>query len=102
MFYVGGADFCRAGGSCYQQILLRLLWFGDACCRPGLHPTRVQLCVKRYVQTQIIHMEPNTSFSSEALIDDIETDKKVAINSLARTPYQDYVADPFLLAPSYF
>lgn len=38
--------------------------------------------------------------SKEALIDDIEMDKKVAINSLARTPYQDYVADPFLLAPS--
>ncbi|MCO5585220.1 hypothetical protein L7F22_039152 [Adiantum nelumboides] len=38
--------------------------------------------------------------SKEALIDDIEMDKKVAFNSLARSPYQDYVADPFLLAPS--
>lgn len=37
---------------------------------------------------------------TEALIEDIEMDKKVAINSLARNPYQDYVTDPFLLAPS--
>lgn len=38
--------------------------------------------------------------SKEALIEDIEMDKKVAFNSLARSPYQDYVTDPFLLAPS--
>ncbi|PWN33398.1 riboflavin kinase [Meira miltonrushii] len=38
--------------------------------------------------------------SKDALIEDIEMDKKVAFNSLARSPYQDYVTDPFLLAPS--
>lgn len=36
----------------------------------------------------------------EALIQDIETDKRVAINSLARRPYEDYQSDPFLSAPS--
>jgi riboflavin kinase len=31
----------------------------------------------------------------EALIDDIETDKRVALNSLARPSYEKYVSDPF-------
>jgi len=38
--------------------------------------------------------------SKEALIEDIEMDKRVAINSLSRNLYQDYSTDPFLLAPS--
>lgn len=36
--------------------------------------------------------------SKEALIDDIEMDKRVAINSMARPLYQDYSTDPFLLS----
>ena len=38
--------------------------------------------------------------SKEALVEDIEIDKRVAHNSLARALYQDYASDPFLLAPS--
>jgi riboflavin kinase len=38
--------------------------------------------------------------SKEALVDDIDMDKRVAINSLARSLYQDYATDPFLQAPS--
>lgn len=34
--------------------------------------------------------------STEALIEDIEMDKKVTLNSLARPLYQDYARDPFL------
>lgn len=33
---------------------------------------------------------------TEALIDDIETDKKVALASLARPDYNKYASDPFL------
>jgi riboflavin kinase len=36
--------------------------------------------------------------SREALIDDIETDKKVALNSLARPGYEKYSLDPFFSA----
>lgn len=36
--------------------------------------------------------------SKEALIEDIEMDKRVAHNSLARHLYQDYSTDPFLLS----
>jgi hypothetical protein len=36
--------------------------------------------------------------SKEALIEDIEMDKRVAINSLARSLYEDYGSDPFLLS----
>jgi hypothetical protein len=35
--------------------------------------------------------------SKEALIDDIEMDKRVAINSLARPLYEDYKLDPYIL-----
>lgn len=38
--------------------------------------------------------------SKEALIKDIDIDKRVAHNSLARNLYQDYARDPFLSAPS--
>lgn len=38
--------------------------------------------------------------SKEALVEDIEMDKRVAVNSLARNLYQDYATDPFLLARS--
>ena len=37
----------------------------------------------------------NSRELSEALIDDIETDKSVALNSLARPGHEKYVADPF-------
>jgi riboflavin kinase len=36
--------------------------------------------------------------SAEALIDDIEVDKKVALNSLARPGYQKFVADPHFVS----
>ncbi|KAF8138692.1 hypothetical protein EV363DRAFT_1314537 [Boletus edulis] len=36
--------------------------------------------------------------SREALIDDIETDKRVAINSIARPGYEKYASDPFFTA----
>ncbi|GAC98090.1 riboflavin kinase [Pseudozyma hubeiensis SY62] len=34
--------------------------------------------------------------TTEALIEDIEMDKRVTVNSLARPLYQDYSQDPFL------
>jgi hypothetical protein len=34
----------------------------------------------------------------EALIDDIETDKRVALNSLARPGYEKYASTPFFSA----
>ncbi|TFK56102.1 riboflavin kinase [Heliocybe sulcata] len=37
--------------------------------------------------------------SREALIDDIETDKRVALNSLARPAYEKYQEDPFFQSP---
>jgi riboflavin kinase len=36
-----------------------------------------------------------TDVSTEALIDDIEFDKKVALKSLARPGYEKYMSDPF-------
>ncbi|KAG9317652.1 riboflavin kinase, partial [Chiua virens] len=37
-----------------------------------------------------------TRYVHQALIDDIETDKRVALNSLARPGYEKYASDPFL------
>jgi riboflavin kinase len=34
-------------------------------------------------------------FSLDALIEDIETDKRVALNSLERAGYQTFADDPF-------
>lgn len=57
------------------------------------------------LETRVVvlgYIRPEYNYVSvEALKDDIETDKKVAINSLARPHYQDYGTDPFLLASSY-
>jgi len=35
--------------------------------------------------------------STEALIEDIEFDKKVALKSLARPEYEKYMSDPFFM-----
>lgn len=57
------------------------------------------------LETRVVvlgYIRPEYNYVSvESLKDDIETDKRVAINSLARPHYQDYGTDPFLLAPSY-
>ncbi|KAH9853688.1 riboflavin kinase [Lenzites betulinus] len=42
------------------------------------------------------YIRPELDYTSrEGLIDDIETDKRVAINSLARAAYEEYQSDPF-------
>ncbi|KAI0824613.1 riboflavin kinase [Trametes gibbosa] len=42
------------------------------------------------------YIRPELDYTSrEGLIDDIETDKRVAINSLARPAYKGYRSDPF-------
>lgn len=47
----------------------------------------------------LIHLseEPYSNHNSEALIEDIETDKKVAISSLARSAYAKYASDDFFM-----
>jgi riboflavin kinase len=40
----------------------------------------------------------HTDVSTEALIEDIEFDKKVALKSLARPGYEMYMTDPFFTA----
>jgi hypothetical protein len=42
---------------------------------------------------------PSTDHPAEALIDDINTDVAVALNSLARPAYAACAADPFLTGP---
>ncbi|EST09300.1 Riboflavin kinase domain, bacterial/eukaryotic [Kalmanozyma brasiliensis GHG001] len=43
------------------------------------------------------YVRPEYNYDTmEALIEDIEMDKKVTVNSLARPLYQDYAQDPFL------
>ncbi|KAG6331033.1 hypothetical protein ID866_8054 [Astraeus odoratus] len=42
------------------------------------------------------YIRPELDYTTrEALIDDIETDKKVALASLARSGYETYISDPF-------
>ncbi|PWN90654.1 riboflavin kinase, partial [Acaromyces ingoldii] len=52
------------------------------------------------LETRVVvlgYIRPEYNYVSvESLKDDIETDKRVAINSLARPHYQDYGTDPFL------
>ncbi|PWN52132.1 riboflavin kinase, partial [Violaceomyces palustris] len=43
------------------------------------------------------YIRPEYNYETmDALIEDIEMDKRVALNSLARPLYQDYSQDPFL------
>ena len=46
--------------------------------------------------TRVLYLVPTlTALLTEALIEDIETDKRVALKSLARPGYQKFQTDPF-------
>ena len=64
-----------------------------------MHPFEADLYGLEMRVVVLGYLRPELNYvSKEALIEDIEMDKRVAINSLARTLYQDYSTDPFLLS----
>lgn len=48
-------------------------------------------------QSLLLTCTHTSNYSSEALIDDIEVDKRVALNSLARLGYQVFATDDYFL-----
>jgi hypothetical protein len=68
-----------------------------------LFPSRVSIPIifARPIQPRLPQPSPTPSIDhpAEALIDDINTDVAVALNSLARPAYAACAADPFLTGP---
>src|SRR6266702_2057102 len=85
----------REGNTHHARIQVGLLWLRHASSRPRLHSPRVRLHVQRLAH----HNVPGITgliplVLSEALIEDINTDKCVALKSLSREAYMKFGVDP--------
>ncbi|WVR05642.1 hypothetical protein IAU60_002664 [Kwoniella sp. DSM 27419] len=64
-----------------------------------MHPFKADFYGHHMSVLVLGYIRPELDYvSKEALIEDIQTDVRVALNSLARPAYQSFAADPFLTA----
>jgi riboflavin kinase len=93
--YKAATSFYNGAGNPYHaRVSFRLLWIQHERLGSRVYPPRAGLHVARCV---VAH--PNAVFRvlndvPEALIEDIEVDKRVALNSLQRPQYEKYREDP--------
>lgn len=99
-------DEASVGSTHFERLRFRFLWKRIESYHVGLHQARIQLLITRYLLPLILSASPciadsRSWESTDALIKDIETDKKVAFDSVTtRTSYSNYKDDPFFTEQS--
>lgn len=85
---------CPAGGTHHASVPYKFLWQHDGRHGSRLHPPGTRLHLKGYAFA-FRPIAPFSSFVAEALIADINTDVKVALNCLQREAYVAFANDEF-------
>lgn len=94
----------RYSNTCIQEIHIMHKFSSD------FYGCELKALVLGYIRPELDYISRGKSYTptarrpninskgTEALIDDIETDKRVSFNSLARPGYEKYASDPFFSA----